>query len=252
MMYVITHKLYDKIKHDSTYKPILVGASDKSIMWDGLSDDKGINISRKNSSFCELTGLYWIWKNTNDKYVGICHYRRYFCRNPLFRKRSVITQADIERCLTNYDVVVPGKVWFLGRSSRNQYKRYHNIDDWTKMTDIIRKKYPDYEQDIEWFEMEKSGYCYNMFIADRDLFDKYCTWLFDVLFELEKNVNTEGYGIYNRRIYGFLSERMLNIWIHHNKLRTRELPVYNTELIGMYYSKAKNYIIRRIKKIDNY
>lgn len=252
MIYVITHKFYSGIKHDKTYEPILVGAIDNKISWDGLKDDEGDNISSKNTSFCELTGLYWIWKNTYESWVGLCHYRRYFCKHLIMKKKTVLHQNDIERYLDDYDVVVPQKVWFMGRTAKMQYKRYHNVEDWKKMTDIIRNIYPEYEQDIVWFENEKSGYCYNMFITTREVFNEYCSWLFDILFELEKEINIEKYGIYNRRIYGFLSERMLNIWIHHSKLRVKELPVYNTEPITMYYKKVKNYIIRKIRKDDNY
>lgn len=66
---------------DDIYLPIWVGAklSDKRIPLPWVGDDTGENISEKNKEYCELTGLYWAWKNLKDiDYVGLCHYRRYF------------------------------------------------------------------------------------------------------------------------------------------------------------------------------
>lgn len=30
-------------------------------------------------------------------------------------------------------------------------------------------------------------------------------------------------------MYGFLAERLLNVWVHHKHLRVKEMPVYNSE-----------------------
>ena len=73
---VATHKACD-IAQDPLYLPVHVGAAGKEDI--GFTrDDSGDNISEKNPHFCELTGLYWAWKNLDDDYIGLCHYRRYF------------------------------------------------------------------------------------------------------------------------------------------------------------------------------
>ncbi|WP_052669320.1 DUF4422 domain-containing protein [Limosilactobacillus mucosae] len=68
-----------------------------------------------------------------------------------------------------------------------------------------------------------------MMILNKHIFDRYCTWLFDILFELEKNVSVSGYSNYEKRIYGFLSERLLNVWVLHNNLKCCSVGVINTE-----------------------
>ena len=77
-IYVITHKEIEDIK-DSEYKTLLVGATkNDTFPNDYEHDDRGENISYKNDSYCELTGLYWIWKNIHTEYIGLVHYRRFF------------------------------------------------------------------------------------------------------------------------------------------------------------------------------
>ena len=76
---VATHKPYE-MPIDKMYMPIHVGAEGKDNI--GFQrDDCGINISDKNYSFCELTGLYWAWKNIEFDYLGLVHYRRHFKNN---------------------------------------------------------------------------------------------------------------------------------------------------------------------------
>ena len=59
--------------------PIQVGAAlSREHMQGMLHDDEGIHISEKNRSYCELTAIYWAWKNLEADYYGLFHYRRYF------------------------------------------------------------------------------------------------------------------------------------------------------------------------------
>ena len=64
---------------------------------------------------------------------------------------------------------------------------------------------------------------------DKEKFDNYCQWLFGILFELEKKIDLSCSDGYNTRMYGFVSERLLNVWIHHENLSVKEMPVYFTD-----------------------
>ena len=214
MIYVITHKNFKKVITDNFYRTLLVGADSNSADGCDVKDNTGDNISLKNSSYCELTGLYWIWKNTCDDIVGVCHYRRYFADSFIPDKKNLLSGEDVKRYMKDFDIILPHKRLFDGKNALEFYGKYHNIEDWQRMVEVVGHLYPEYIQDIEWFEKEKKGYCYNMFITTRENMYLYCKWLFSILFELEKDTNTTTYTKYNSRIYGFLSERMLNIWLH--------------------------------------
>lgn len=78
---VVTHKSNVFIESE-IFRPISVNRSVDNPSW--LRDDQGENISQLNSFFCELTAVYWAWKNLNKSYthVGIMHYRRGLALNP--------------------------------------------------------------------------------------------------------------------------------------------------------------------------
>ena len=87
---VCCHKPYNCLKDDN-FLPIQVGKSISRIDIGIIGDDTGDNLSNKNKSYCELTGIYWFWKNRPiPKYVGLYHYRRYF----MFGKAVTIPDLD--------------------------------------------------------------------------------------------------------------------------------------------------------------
>ena len=76
---VCCHKKDVMATHEP-YMPIHVGKALHPELDLGIQgDNTGDNISEKNGSYCELTGMYWAWKNLKDvDIIGLCHYRRYF------------------------------------------------------------------------------------------------------------------------------------------------------------------------------
>ena len=97
---IASHKRY-RMPTDSMYLPVHVGAAGKENI--GYQrDDEGQNISELNPYFCELTGIYWAWKNLECGYLGLAHYRRHFKGKsclflPKFKK--ILTAAQLEKKL---------------------------------------------------------------------------------------------------------------------------------------------------------
>lgn len=230
-IYVITHKPYDVLDNE-IYVPLQVGAElnkDKNLGF--LKDSTGDNISIKNKSFCELTGAYWIWKNSKAKITGLVHYRRYFYNNMFTNKsKYVLTAEDINKTLQKYDCIVCKKSKIPFGTVEKYYAKHHYSKDYDILRKIIKEKYPEYLDSFN--KVSKSNYYYNlnMLITRKELFDKYCDWLFDILFEVEKQTDTSEYSDYDKRIYGFLSEILLRVWLEKNKLTFKEFNVYNNEI----------------------
>ena len=241
---VATHKQYWMPK-DSVYMPLQVGAA----LHEDLGytrDDSGENISIKNPNYCELTGLYWAWKNLSCKYIGHCHYRRYFghkvCTDVLEkRKLSILNGLEYEQLLRDYDAILPVKWNFRNKTIREQYEQCHYKKDLDIVERIITEKYPGYSVPFTKVMKQKKLYAFNMFVMRKKNFDEYCAWLFDILFTLEGYIDVSHYSAYNARVYGFLSERLLNVWLMNKKLKVIEVPVValEKEKIGM-TRKIKN------------
>ena len=68
---VAAHKKY-RMPSDPLYLPIHVGAEGKKdakgnpLDFGYQKDNVGDNISIKNPRYCELTGIYWAWKNLDS------------------------------------------------------------------------------------------------------------------------------------------------------------------------------------------
>lgn len=114
---------------------------------------------------------------------------------------------------------------------RSQYEHAHNKRDLDECEKIILEKYPDYEPAFTLVMKRKKLHIYNMFIMKWELFDAYCQFLFGILFELEKRIDISDYNVYEARVYGFIAERLLNVWIEKNKITYKEVPVVYLENI---------------------
>ncbi len=214
-LYVMTHKEYTK-PDDDLYISMHVGHA-LGNEFGYVADDTGDNISAQNRHYCELTGLYWIWKNVTCDIVGICHYRRYFVREEAF-----LTQEYIERTLEKYDVIVPNSGSTKYANNWEHYKQVHIENDMVICRDVLTDKYPEYLSAFELCMNTNLATLGNMMIARKDIYDKYCQWLFDILFEVERRVDISDYDTFQARIFGYLSERLLRVWLMANSYRVKE------------------------------
>lgn len=247
---VATHKKYN-MPSENIYLPIHVGCEGKEELgYQG--DNEGDNISLKNPNYCELTGLYWAWKNLDCDVIGLSHYRRYFTNKSkleISKKKNskmdlILTESEIKKLLSKSDIIVPQKRNYYIETIYSHYKNAHHIKDLDETKNIISEIYPEYMESFNKIMDGKTLYLYNMFVMKKENFDEYCEWLFNILFELEKRVDITEYDAYQTRIYGFISERLFNVWMNKQLENIEEVRVVNIEGVN-WKNKILNFIKRK-------
>lgn len=249
-MLIAIHKPYP-VPEDGMYYPIHVGAEGKAERLGFPGDDTGENISRKNANYCELTGVYWAWKNLQAEYIGLSHYRRYFSlqrRGKSFDK--VLTGRQAEELLADCDILLPKQRNYFVESNESHYLHAHHKEPWEEMCRIIRAEHPEYTAALDEMRNSKKGHRFNMFLMKRDVFDRYCGWLFPILQEIESRVDISGYDTKEARVFGYLAERMLDVWVRANELSYKELPVLFMEKQN-WLKKGTAFLWRKIRAKQN-
>lgn len=232
-IYVVSHKSYEFPK-DSFFVPLQVGKSPQKIAEHSVKDSSGNNIADLNSSFCELTAIYWIWKNTQDEFIGLSHYRRYFSSNSDALKvngKNIASSAELGDLLKDTDILISKPRNYYITSIKNHYVHAHHQSDYTKLRDEISLQHPAYLADFDHVMGGTKISLYNMFVCKKSLIDEYFAWLFPILFALEKKIPYQDYDAYQKRVFGFMAERLFNVWLHHqrDRLKIKYLPVVNID-----------------------
>lgn len=181
---------------------------------DFVFDDTGTNISNLNELLGDLTGLYWVWKNTNDEFVGVNQYRRFY------NEKQLTTLKDNTLYVTNF-INLPMSIWdhfaynhgHLGISCLKKAIELNKIPMSLNMFDML-------------YHNNKLSTC-NSFIAQRNIFDKTCNVLFDIMFELyhgskylldvvQENIHRKR-STKEKRVLAFLAERILTLIYFNSK-----------------------------------
>ena len=224
------------------------------------------NISAKNKYFCELTAMYWIWKNVTADVVGLFHYRRFLnlkthqTRIHNINEKTInklgLTEDRINQLMQKYDIILPvlrpKKIKQSSPTIYEYYSNHHYKEDLDITLDIISTKYQHMEKFATSAIKEgKQNYIGNLIIAKKDIFDEYSSWLFDILFELEKIIQKDVIkrDAYQQRVYGFLAERLLGVFIAYKQetsnIRICEAPLVFVESDTTKYIK---YLFRQAKR----
>lgn len=226
-IFTMTHRKFAE-PENPVYIPLQVGkAGHEDLGY--LGDDTGDSISERNCYYGELTGIYWLWKNyQGQENIGICHYRRFFINDAM----ELLTEQDYEEILADYDVIT-SKAMYAETPYWDYYGNAHNIKDLEEEGRVIQELFPEDYPVFCKVMSEKKHYFGNLMVTSRKHFDAYCTWLFTIFFELEKRIDVSDYDEYHRRVFGFLSEQLLLVWI-----TARGLSVYEAK-VGISGEKAE-------------
>lgn len=200
--------------------PLQVGAAMAVERVCEQQDNQGDNISKKNANYCELTALYWLWKNklslsekTIDRifcektdYYGLFHYRRILD----------ITEDDLylmKAC--DVDVVLPFPTLHEPNIDEH-HARYMDKGDWRAMRQALLEINPEYSAAFDEILMQPYFYNYNLIVAREQVLADYCAWLFPILERTEELSIPKGSERADRYI-GYMGENLATLYFMYHK-----------------------------------
>ena len=207
MIYITKHKPVETPKMDG-YKDIYIGE-----LCDYLDED---NINYLTKEICELTSIYRI-NQFDDEIKGQVQYRRFFLYD-----NDVLTFDKAKELLNEYDMIITER-YIVGNGIYLNLRGECNEADKLKLdryVEELEKREPGIKEYLNqtYFSPRQ------MFICKKDLYKKYCDWIFPLILPIIDIV-----GQSDTRFSGYVIERLLNYFIQKNNLKTIELP-YNTTM----------------------
>lgn len=228
-----------------------------------LGDDTGDNISEKRMSFNEFTVMYWAWKNVEADYYGLCHYRRFLSfadedfAGPMHKmgyfnaltpasmeKIGILDEQKMRSVIENSDIITSKEYDIIRDSTPLERSRLTAFQWWLKyapaylsqhefdaLFEIIKEKFPKYYDSAMEYRSDRSFRGYNCFIMKKEAFESLCEFVFGVLFEFEKKVDTTNLSETQLRFAGYAGEWLYSIWMHHHE-KQKKWKVESRQLVG--------------------
>jgi len=245
-IYLCTSNFFDLPKF-SPFVPIQGGASLNEPLPNIRGDNTGDNISNLNPMYCEMSAMYWAWKNApKTDYVGFFHYRRlfnfgaplapdahwsernFFDFKPETLKRFGWDYNTILNAIDGADIIMPHiedvqrpPEWKEPGTLYEHYRNCHISRDINLTMQVIKELYPQDEAISEKVMNSKKGYFCHMFIMRWDYFQEYMEWLFKITMETTRRIDLSApiykFNSHERRVSGFIGERIINIWVEKKR-----------------------------------
>lgn len=238
---VAAHKPYS-MPDDPCYLPIQVGRVLHPEVIPQLSprfvgDDTGDSISEKNATYCELTALWWLWRNCDSDYKGLVHYRRHLASQNLVRRRAddrlgrVATGDELLELLSGVDAVLPRRRRYYVETMRSHWDHTQPPEQLAHAEHVVADLEPAYSEEFGRVLSMRGAHMFNMMVMRADLFDAYCAWLFPLLEELTRRLDPATYPPFQARYPGRVSELLLDAWLSVNGVSYAELPTVSPDPI---------------------
>ena len=148
---------------------------------------------------------------------------------------NIVDENYVKEKLSNHDIILP-LIHNFRLPVFHYSLRIYGINEQViidELQTVLKNIYPEYCNAFEEVSSSCQSYVWNMMICKKNVYDEYCTWLFDILFALERTLNKrldfEYFTTAQKRLYGYLSERLLTVWIKKNNLKIFECQVMFTE-----------------------
>lgn len=220
-------KVYAQIQADPSQRVMLMNwgnlknSDDPWIQQNVIFEDsKPDNISKLNPHWCEMTTIYWAWKNgdiKDDDWVQHSHYRK-------FLQIPEEHDSDIDIIIAQSYPMVFNVNGVVRRANIEQgSKLCHPLPSWCVMQDVLTKG-NGWTGDILWDEWRRSQEMFaplNVWKMKGKLFKEYCEWAFPRAFEIDDRLREyisrdswakEYDTLYQRRWLSFIGERMFSWW----------------------------------------
>ena len=204
---------------------LVVGSTDK--MFPELDEGRekflvdvphaGDNIDRLNPWYCELTGLYWMWRNRSTEYVGLEHYRRFFASVKTEKRRMGIAEAQ-EIIEGGHDMIVTEYFHGPRYTALDWFRDSNYLRYLEKFMSVLSKADRD---GFDGYLRRHSLIQCNMFIGRRRVMERWCEFIFDVLSRYDR---AERPGEGNRRMDGYFAEHFFGYWLERERVPVLKAP----------------------------